>query len=552
MNSSQSQIDNEKYSQALQGAAAGQQSVDEATSRIHDAAQQKIDTFNETMQSIVEPVGAEILKDPAGKLVKSAAKKILGTGKKIVKNVVADVQDGINPTNRLVDTAKQTLDEAKASVRDTVSGVKKFGKGALKLVNKTREGARTAIKSAEQRIADLKESGEKQAQALVDKAKSTAKSTVDSAKSAAQTQVDAAKGQIDSAKTAAQTQVDAAQSQVDSAKSAAQTQVDAAQSQVDSAKTAAQTQVDAAQPARTLESQNELLNEGQIASNQLDDSQLQALKEAQQTKSDLQASDDASKLDFENKFKDADFKNKLKAYQDKSSSTPDKPTDYNNDSNIKPTSADDVGADLNVGSEAKSITMNGKTMDADTYLNDLTDRIASGDVGIDDGAGLHNFMKSYLKGTDADPINFLDSGAPMRDAINQRNAGLGGQSNVDIPNTQAPQASPASQADALGSEKASDPLGGGGEADTPAPPPKPTAPPKPTPKTKPNVDEDGNLLDELPEEEILAGGGPEDIFADVIAGLTGIGTLIAGAVSGKKAAPTQEIQAVNPSTQFGV
>jgi hypothetical protein len=520
MNSSQTRTDNEKYAQALQGAAAGQQSVDEATGRIHDAAQQKIDTFNTTMQSIVEPVGAEILKDPAGKLVKSAAKKILGTGKKIVKNVVSDVQDGVNPATRLADTAKTTLEDAKATVRDTVSGVKKFGKGALKIVNKGREGARTAIKSAEQRIADLKASGEKQAQDLVDSAKSAAKSTVDSAKA----------------------------------------------------------QV-AKQPARTLESQNELLNEGQTASNQLDDTQLQALKEAQQTKSDLQASDDASKLDFENKFKDADFKNKLKAYQDKSDTTPDKPADYDNDSNIKPTSADDVGADLNVGSEAKSVTMNGKTMDADSYLNDLTDRIASGDVGMDDGAGLHNFMKSYLKGTDADPINFSDSGAPMRDAMNSRNAVVGDANNLDLPKTDAlggqadsfaagaqttqiqptPQADPSSQVaptdQADPSSQAApktdtDALGG---TDTPAPPPpKPTAPPKPTPKTKPNVDEDGNLLDELPEEEILAGGGPEDIFADVIAGLTGLGTLIAGAVGGKKAAPTPVVRAINPSTQFGV
>ena len=97
-----------------------------------------------------------------------------------------------------------------------------------------------------------------------------------------------------------------------------------------------------------------------------------------------------------------------------------------------------------------------------------------------------------------------------------------------------------------------DPLTGKPDIPTPKADPGQSVKPKPSPKSGGAGKDAENILDKDPEADIeIAGGGPEDIFTDVLAGLVGLGTLIGGAVGGKKAVKVQQ-HAINPSTQFGI
>ena len=79
----------------------------------------------------------------------------------------------------------------------------------------------------------------------------------------------------------------------------------------------------------------------------------------------------------------------------------------------------------------------------------------------------------------------------------------------------------------------------------------------PAPKPSVKLPKLKSSLAALPEEEgeiDLAGGGPEDIFSDIIGALVGLGTVIGGAVGGKTAKKVAPVayQNVNPSVQFGI
>lgn len=98
---------------------------------------------------------------------------------------------------------------------------------------------------------------------------------------------------------------------------------------------------------------------------------------------------------------------------------------------------------------------------------------------------------------------------------------------------------------------------------TTAPQEPATAPQQPAPRTGTEADEVPASTAEAPEESLsstlateageaeVAGGGPEDIFGDIIAGVLGLGSVIAGAVDPVK--PKQYTPTIaNPSVQYGI
>lgn len=129
------QRDLEDYSQAVQSYAQDKSSIADRNARSKEDA----DTYNETMRSIVDPIGGEILKKPLIKGLKSGLKKVLGRGKSIVSGAAEDLKAGVNPTTRIVAGAKKTIADVKNTVVETKNDVQKLAKGTRKVLNDARQ-----------------------------------------------------------------------------------------------------------------------------------------------------------------------------------------------------------------------------------------------------------------------------------------------------------------------------------------------------------------------------------------------------------------------------
>lgn len=139
-----SQSDLNKYNSAMQAYSNSLASESNNAQRIQADAQNKndeaADSYNTTMKAIVEPVGAEILKDPLTKLIKKGTTKLLGATKEAATAAVQDVKNGINPGTRLVNSAQRTLSSVRNGLTETKNEFGKLAQGTQKILNNSRLG----------------------------------------------------------------------------------------------------------------------------------------------------------------------------------------------------------------------------------------------------------------------------------------------------------------------------------------------------------------------------------------------------------------------------
>jgi hypothetical protein len=128
------QRDLDEYSQALQSYAQSKANIADRNAMNKEDA----DSYNETMRTIAEPIGGEILKKPLIKGLKSGIKQVLGRGKQVVGSAVEDLKSGVNPTSRIVSGVKRTLADVKSSLVDTTNDIRKLGTGTQKVLNDAR------------------------------------------------------------------------------------------------------------------------------------------------------------------------------------------------------------------------------------------------------------------------------------------------------------------------------------------------------------------------------------------------------------------------------
>lgn len=428
-----SQSDLSKYNSAMQAYSNSLAIESNNAQRIQAEAQNKndeaADSYNETMKAIVEPVGAEILKDPITKLIKKGTTKLLGATKEAATAAVQDVKNGVNPGVRLAAAAKRSLSAARSGLTETRNEFGKLAEGTKKLLNSAR---------ANRGLAAIGEGG------------------------------------------------------------------------VNRPRINMQAMLDAEERAATR---------ANILSRLSPDARI-------------------SQSVLGNAATDADA---LPSIKPPSASRPMTSNDLPSDvaSDVDPLAAQGVDT-----AAAKSVV----DFNSEQGMSNLMSRVGARSLADSQGAMARPF------GVDA---GAQDSGAPMRASMMQRTPlDAGGPADPLTgapfkPDPTAPDGTPNTGGTGAGSS-IPDPLGAQGGANVPKvtlddPAPKPSVK---LPKLKSN-------LAALPEEESeidLAGGGPEDIFSDIIGALVGLGTIIGGAVGGKsskKVAPIQ-FQNVNPSVQFGI
>jgi hypothetical protein len=145
--------DESKYAQALQEYSNSLVSKKDAEAK-EDA---KVDDYNEKLQSVLEPIGAELIKKPSEQLVKAAvkgvARRITKKGEEIVKRGVQSVADrlNVNPEDlvalRSRITAPRTLGKLATDIpkapRVSTQAIDRKTTRLLKLRPKPSRGAKT-------------------------------------------------------------------------------------------------------------------------------------------------------------------------------------------------------------------------------------------------------------------------------------------------------------------------------------------------------------------------------------------------------------------------
>jgi len=145
--------DESKYAQSLQEYSNSLASKRDAEER-EDA---KVDDYNEKLQSVLEPIGAELIKKPSEQLVKAAvkgvARRITKKGEEVVKRGVQSVADrlNVNPEDlvalRSRITAPRTLGKLATDIpkapRVSTEGIDRKTTRLLKLRPKPSRGAKT-------------------------------------------------------------------------------------------------------------------------------------------------------------------------------------------------------------------------------------------------------------------------------------------------------------------------------------------------------------------------------------------------------------------------
>ncbi|NND24089.1 MAG: hypothetical protein HKN86_05280 [Acidimicrobiia bacterium] len=147
--------DESKYAQALQEYSSSLASKRNAEEK-EDA---KVDDYNDKLQSVLEPIGAKLVEEPARDLIKGAvkgiARRITKKGEEVVKSGVQRVADrlGVNPEDlvalRTRVTAPRTLGKLPTDIpkapRVNTEPIDRKTTKVLKLRPKPSRGAKTGV-----------------------------------------------------------------------------------------------------------------------------------------------------------------------------------------------------------------------------------------------------------------------------------------------------------------------------------------------------------------------------------------------------------------------